>query len=156
MTPVPSDPDAPPGLPPFRTMMLRGFLARCPICGSGHLFRGLRMRERCPRCGHRFERKAEDGFFLGAYLINLSMGLVLLAAVLMAYGLSLDGTLQGTGLQYGIAAFAVTFVVPLAFYPVSKTVWAAIELTLHPPDPEELSAALTWIADESARPGPTR
>jgi len=127
-------------------MVLRGVFAHCPICGSGHLYRGLKLRERCPRCGHRFERRNEDGFFLGAYLINLSIALVLLAAILMAYGLSLDGTAPGSGLSWGLAALVVTILGPFITYRSSKTLWAAIELTLHPQDEDEQRNALGWLA----------
>jgi uncharacterized protein (DUF983 family) len=149
---VASDEDAAPRPSAFRTMMLRGAIGHCPICGSGHLFERLKMRERCPRCGHRFDRKAEDGFFLGAYLINLAIGLVLIAIVLMAYGLSLDGSLPISTTALLVTAGVLTLFVPFVFYRISKTLWAAIELTLHPAEPEELTSALTWLADrESAR-----
>lgn len=142
---APSD-DEPPEGSPFRTMIVRGIFARCPICGSGHLYKVLKLRERCPRCGHRFERRNEDGFFLGAYLINLSIALVLLAGVLMAYGLSLDGSAPGSGLSWGIAALVVTILGPLVTYRSSKTLWAAIDLTLHPQDEDEQRSALAWLA----------
>ena len=53
-----------------RRMLLRGTAKRCALCGGGRLFSGwVRMAERCPSCGYRFER--EEGFFLGAYVMNL-------------------------------------------------------------------------------------
>src|SRR5262245_39647911 len=53
-------------------LLRRGFCKHCPRCGGGPLYRGwFRMKERCPSCGYRFER--EDGFFVGAYLINFAI-----------------------------------------------------------------------------------
>ena len=53
-------------------MLGRALLKRCPLCGAGKLFTGwFRMKERCPGCGYLFER--EEGFFLGAYVINLGI-----------------------------------------------------------------------------------
>lgn len=128
-------------------MVMRGVVGRCPVCGFGRLFHGLRMEDRCPRCGHRFERKAEEGFFLGAYMVNLCVGLVLLGGVLLGYGLSLAGLLPGTALEWGIAAGAIALLLPVLLYRTSKTLWAALDLIFHPRDPEEIRAALEFLAD---------
>ena len=50
--------------------MRRALSRRCPYCGSPGIYDGyFALRERCPRCGVRFER--EEGYFLGAYALNL-------------------------------------------------------------------------------------
>ena len=50
----------------------RGLIRHCPNCGQGRLFRRwFRMVDRCPRCGHQFDR--EEGFWLGAYVINFAV-----------------------------------------------------------------------------------
>ncbi len=126
------DTDRPPAPTPGR-MLRRGFAKRCPVCGSGHLFDGwFRMKERCPGCAYRFER--EEGFFLGAYTINLAIaeGLLLVLAIVPLIIL-LDANpdmsvwpLVGIGLVAAIAA-------PLVFYPFSRTIWSAIDLVLRPP-----------------------
>jgi uncharacterized protein (DUF983 family) len=42
------------------------------------IFRGFaRMTERCPVCGMKFER--EEGYFLGAMMIDYGLGLLLVA-----------------------------------------------------------------------------
>jgi uncharacterized protein (DUF983 family) len=59
-------------------MLVRGATRRCGVCGIGNLFTGwFRMRERCPRCGYVFAR--EDGFSLGAILMNFAVTELLLA-----------------------------------------------------------------------------
>lgn len=39
----------------------RGFLGRCPACGTGHLFRRyLKVRDCCERCGEEFHHHRAD------------------------------------------------------------------------------------------------
>jgi len=82
------------------------------------------MVDRCPRCHHRFER--EEGFFLGAYVVNLvvAQGLVILFAVVPCI------VLLARNPDTGIVPF-------LVFYPFSKTVWTAFDLMLRPAEARE-------------------
>lgn len=113
-------------------MLGRSLLKHCPLCGSGGLFTGwFRMKERCPRCGYLFER--EEGFFLGAYVINLAIaqGLVILLAVVpLIVRLASDPDASITPFIVGGILGAV--VAPIFFYPWSKTVWTAFDLMLRP------------------------
>ncbi len=115
-----------------RRMLLRGAAKRCAVCGGGRLFRRwFDMADRCPTCGYRFER--EEGFFLGAYVMNLAIaqGLVILLAVVPAIVL-LDGD-PSASLRPVVAGGLVGAVLaPLFFYPWSKTLWVAIELIMRP------------------------
>jgi uncharacterized protein (DUF983 family) len=120
-------------------MLRRGLTKRCPVCGSGHLYDGwFRMKERCPRCDYKFER--EEGFFLGAYTINLAIseGLVLLLAIVPLIAL------LGTGREVNLwpivgIGLAAAILAPLVFYPFSRTIWSAIDLVLRPPGQTEPS-----------------
>jgi uncharacterized protein (DUF983 family) len=118
-------------------MLARGLLKHCPICGAGTLFtRWFRMKERCPGCGYRFER--EEGFFLGAYVINLAMaqGLVILLAIvplIVRLAENPDAAIWpfvGGGLVGAVVA-------PVVLYPWSKTIWTAFDLMLRPPSATE-------------------
>ena len=40
-----------------------------------------------------------------------------------------------------VAVVVANLVIPIWFYPISKTLWAALELSWHPLEPEELDAA---------------
>lgn len=120
-------------------MLARGFRRRCPRCGGGDLFESwFRMRPSCPTCGHHFER--EEGFFLGAYVVNLAgvEGLVLvLVAVPTIY---FSATRPGFDvLPLLIVGLVAAVAGPLAFYPFSRTVWVALELMLRPADAREPS-----------------
>jgi len=113
-------------------MLGRGLLKRCPICGTGRLFtRWFRMKERCPGCGYRFER--EEGFFLGAYVVNLAFaqGMVIVLAVVPLI-LRLANDPDASILPFVVGGIVGAVVAPMVFYPWSKTVWTAIDLMLRP------------------------
>ncbi len=112
-------------------MLARGMIRHCPRCGAGHLFSGwFHMAERCPRCGYLFAR--EEGFFLGAFVINFGIttaGLGVFMGILIA-------VLASRGSTHAIAATALGAVleaalVPIVFYPFARTIWAAIDLVMH-------------------------
>lgn len=49
------------------------------------------------------------------------------------------------------ATIVANLVIPIWFYPVSKTLWSAIEMSWHPLETDELAAAATRADDESFR-----
>lgn len=118
---------------PSRMRMLgRGLLKRCPICGAGKLFTGwFRMKERCPGCDYVFER--EEGFFLGAYVINLgfAQAMVLLLAVVPLI-VRLAGDPDASIAPFIVGGIIGAVVAPMIFYPWSKTIWTAFDLMLRP------------------------
>ena len=118
-------------------MLGRGLVKHCPLCGSGGLFTGwFRMRERCPRCRYLFER--EEGFFLGAYVINLAItqGLLLLLGIVPLI-VVLNSRPDQSLVPIVVGGLAAVLAGPLAFYPFSKTIWTAIDLILRPVDAPE-------------------
>jgi len=123
-------------------MLARGLTKHCPACGGGDLFASwLRMREHCPTCGYRFDRRGADAFFLGAILINFAttegvLGVMLLVSFVL--------TLPDPPLLL-LCAIAVPLMVaaPIAFYPFSKTIWAAFDLMIKPAAPEDYATRAT-------------
>jgi uncharacterized protein (DUF983 family) len=118
-------------------MLARGLAKRCAVCGQGHLFtRWFRMVERCPRCGYRFER--EEGFFLGSYVINLAIteGLLLLLGMVPAIVL-LASNPDAPLLPVLITALAAAVLGPVIFYPWSRTIWVAVDLSIRPLEARE-------------------
>ena len=113
-------------------MLARGITKRCPLCGSGWLFTGwYRMRERCPGCGYRFER--EEGFFLGAYVVNLGIteGLLLVLGIVPCI-VFLAANPDASLWPIVVSGLVAAVVAPLVFYPFSRTLWSAIDLMLRP------------------------
>lgn len=122
--------------------MWRAARLRCPRCGGEHILRDwFHLEDRCPSCGWEFER--DEGFFLGAYMLNLCMIMSVLFVVCMTFlavKLAWPSSSVFPALAAGVGAAVV---VPIAFYPFSKTLWAAIEVGLGHDDPvAEAEAAI--------------
>ena len=120
-------PETPP-VPKAGEALRRAAHKRCPRCGGSGIFASFfHLRERCPTCGFRFER--EQGYWTGAMIVNIAVcelwfvilfGLVVLPTfpavpwrLLLGIGLLTNGLL------------------PVIFYPWSKTIWMAFEVLLH-------------------------
>jgi uncharacterized protein (DUF983 family) len=115
--------------------LLRGLGCRCAHCGSGHIFASyFRLRERCPRCGLRFQR--HEGQWSGDIGINTVATTALLFVVLLGGTLLMWNHLNAA-LLLGVAAVAA-IVFPIAFIPVAKSLWVAIDLVMRPVEPSEL------------------
>ncbi|MCA1691458.1 MAG: DUF983 domain-containing protein [Acidimicrobiales bacterium] len=118
-------------------MLARGLVRRCAVCGGGGLFlTWFRMRDRCPRCSYKFER--EEGFFLGAYVLNLAVteGLLILFAIIPSIVI-FAGDSDVSIVPLLISGLIAAVGGPLAFYPFSKTLWVAIELSFRSVDAGE-------------------
>jgi uncharacterized protein (DUF983 family) len=91
------------------------------------------MRARCPACGLRLER--EEGYFLGAMLVNLLVAELLCIAGVALVLLRTWPTPPWQWLQWGVPPLAV--LLPVVLYPFSKAVWLALDLVFQPPHAEE-------------------
>lgn len=110
--------------PSAKRMLWRGITRRCAMCGSGKLFRKwFNMVPDCPGCGHHFER--EEGFFLGAFVINfvVAEGAIILLLII-GFAVTLPDPPLGKLVAIGLV---LSTFVPLIGYPFSKTVWSAID-----------------------------
>jgi uncharacterized protein (DUF983 family) len=114
-------------------MLGRALLLRCPRCGSKGVICGwFGMEDSCPSCGHRFEARPEEGFFLGAFTVNLAVTEGILLLALFAYIFLLAATGGDVPVVPVLAVcFTLAIVLPVLFYPFSRTIWAAIDLALH-------------------------
>ena len=94
------------------------------------------MLDRCPRCGLSFDRG--EGFWLGSMAVNLGVtegafGVVLIGGMVLTWP-------HVPWLWVGVASVLTNVLVPVVFYPFSKTIFLAIDLLLHrvdlvePPD----------------------
>lgn len=115
-------------------MVARGLARRCPVCGQSGLFtRWFTLAERCPRCHLRFERI--EGHWLGAVGLNTIVSFVTLFIVVVTGLILSHPDYEMTPLLTAAASTAV--LVPLAFYPSSKTTWTAIDILMRPLQPGE-------------------
>lgn len=95
------------------------------------------MKEFCSLCGLQFER--EPGYWVGAVIINTT---VIFATFLFVFGGMVLITYPDVpwGLVLGLTVGA-NIVIPILFYPISKSLWSALELSWHPLEPAEIEAA---------------
>lgn len=119
----------------------RGATLACGVCGRRGLFRRyVYLVDDCPRCELHFER--EEGSFVGAVGIN----------TILTFGILLIGMVSFFIVTYpDVPAGPWVFLVALAFipipvllYPISKTLWLAIELVMRPPEEGEVLPRDQW------------
>jgi uncharacterized protein (DUF983 family) len=82
------------------------------------------MSHSCGRCGHVFSR--EEGYWVGAIIVNLAVAEIL-------FGILFVGTILLTlpavpWQPLLVVALLTNAVVPIIFYPFSKTVWVAVNV----------------------------
>lgn len=131
-------------------MVRRGLLHRCPVCGQGHLFRHwVSMVATCPRCGLRFVR--ETGSMTGDIGINTIVTFGALLVTMLGFFLLTWPELPVTAMV--VSCVAVTVVLPVAFYPSSKTLWLAFDLMFNPLRPGEVGEGYGPPADADDEQG---
>ncbi|HEY2428408.1 MAG TPA: DUF983 domain-containing protein [Acidimicrobiales bacterium] len=132
-------------------MLARGTVRHCPRCGSGDLFESwFRQRPRCPGCGMRFQR--EEGFWLGGYVINFGIG-ELSILVLLGVLIWMEANHQRVDVALFVAVGLVLAIVgPAATFPLSRTIWSAIDLIMRPLSPEEVVEAQAAVAAAALSP----
>ena len=95
------------------------------------------MKEHCSRCGIRFER--EPGYWVGAVVLNTA---VIFGTFLVVFGTMVAITYPDV--PWGVVmavTVAANLAVPLVFYPISKTLWAGLEMSWHELESNEIDAA---------------
>jgi uncharacterized protein (DUF983 family) len=121
------------------TPMLRGAAGRCANCGGRGVFASFsELHPRCPSCGYLFER--EEGYWLGAMIANICVTEAL-------FGIWFVGGMLATWpdvpwMLLLIGGVALNIVVPIVYYPISKTQWVGIHLAFARPDPTEEAGAI--------------
>jgi uncharacterized protein (DUF983 family) len=114
-------------------MLWRGLRRRCPWCGGRTAFftGWFAKQDHCRTCGISVDRGYE-GFELGAATINaiVTLGVVVVGLAIGAIATSPDIPVIELTLGLGVVAIAL----PIALYPVSYTVWQAVDLAMRPPE----------------------
>ena len=109
-------------------MLGRAVARNCPRCGGGAIFANwAALKEYCSTCGFKFER--EPGYWVGALIINMAAALIVFLATLVG-GIALTWPDPPWNVLTA-ATIGVMLVVPVIFYPWSKSIWMAIELSYH-------------------------
>lgn len=112
-------------------MILRGLFRRCPFCGHRPIFDSwFKLMPSCPSCGHRFNQ--EEGFFTGAYALNFAVteGLLLLCLIPYIVISSANPELKLDVIPFAVVALVLAVTGPIFFYPFSRSLWIALDMTL--------------------------
>ena len=109
-------------LPSKSEAVRRCLWLRCPACGQSSILKvPFRIRERCSSCGVIFKR--EEGFFVGAILVNVvATELAIISAYLLS--LLLFGSHYETIL---VILFVIALLFPVAFYHHSWSIWLSFD-----------------------------
>ena len=119
-------------------LLARGLTRRCPWCGDrrAYFVGWFKRVERCRRCGHGY-RRGDHAFELGAVTANIMLTFL---AILITIVVAVIVTLPDFEVWWVVGPAAVVAVVgPVLFYPISFTLWQAIDLSMRPPTPAELA-----------------
>lgn len=126
--------------PTVPRMILRGLVRRCARCGGrGAFFTGwYATADRCRTCGLLWRRNME-GFQLGAAAINIILTGGSLITV-MGIGVALTYPEPPVWPLVALVS-AVAVVVAVGGYPISYTVWLAVDLAMNPLSDGEVADA---------------
>jgi uncharacterized protein (DUF983 family) len=134
--------------PSFFRLIGRGLLRRCAHCGGKGAFfvSWFRHVPRCKTCGLNWQRNV-DGFMLGAAAINAMFTLGSLLVVMIA-GVVATYPQIATWPLVAVTA-VVALVVGIGGYPISYTTWLAVDLAMHPLEPDEIADARSHARDSA-------
>lgn len=125
---------APADRPTFGRMLWRGLRRRCAWCGGRRAFftGWFAKQDRCHTCGIGWHRGYE-GFELGAAAINavITFGFLVAGVAIGVIATLPDVAVLPIVVILGIGAV----VIPTIIYPITYTVWQAVDLTMRPPEP---------------------
>ena len=108
-------------------ILLRGVVGSCPSCGARKLFRsGLRLSGKCPSCEMDFD--GSPGHWVGSVGMNTILCVISLLSTIVISTLLLWPDLEVIPML--LPALIVGLISPVLLYPVSQTLWTAIDLVI--------------------------
>lgn len=119
-------------------ILLRALQLRCVVCGARPvLLSWFSESPNCPRCGFRLDR-AEPGYWLGSYNVNLFVTLIAVTVGLVALIWWQWPAPHWTMITIIAIAGAVVF--PMVIFPWTKTFYLALDVIFRPPVEEDFTA----------------
>lgn len=94
-----------------------------------------KMREACPDCQLILDRGEQD-YFLGGFTVNF-----VVAELIIVLGAGFGIFLTWPDVPWKAITWILAFLMalaPVVFYPIAKTLWLAVDLTLRPPTSQDL------------------
>jgi uncharacterized protein (DUF983 family) len=135
-------------LPSTGKMIRRSLMRQCPRCAnrSAWFTSWFKQGERCIGCGIKRTRDT-DGHELGSMTIASVLNIVLIMA---AIGIAIALTAPDVPvLTLYIVLASAARVFPVLTWPVTHTLWMAIDLVARPMGVEEIAEAQAWLANQS-------
>ena len=120
--------------PKITTLLFRGLTRRCPACGSRKIFTNwAKIKHNCPKCNFHFERI--EGHWVGAIGINT---ILTFATLLISLIVGLVITFpEFPTTKLIIINTVVALTSSIFYFPISKTLWTAIDIAMRPIQEEE-------------------
>jgi len=107
---------------------------RCPRCGGSGIMRTwFKMGDACPTCGLALERGESSEFWIGAYVFNLVAGEVLAIGIPVVWMIASSPRQPWTAIE--VTAVMLAAILPMLFFPFSRTLWLAWDLSFRPAEP---------------------
>lgn len=116
---------------------LRALTLRCPRCGGHGILRTwFKMSDNCPTCGLALERGEKSDFWIGAYVFNLVAGEVIAIGVPILWVVKTWPDSPWT--QIEVVGIVLAVALPFVFFPFSRTLWLAWDLSFRPFEPGDI------------------
>ena len=125
-------------LPGFWALLGRGLTRRCAWCGDRKAyFTGwFRRQDACGACRHGW-RRGDEAFELGATTANIILTFFSILIAILVAVVTTWPDVPTAALIVIIGSLAVLG--PALWYPVSFTLWQAVDLFMRRPEPSELA-----------------
>jgi uncharacterized protein (DUF983 family) len=118
----------------FLRLIGRALLLRCPRCGGRGILRSwFNLQHRCPTCRLVFQRGESEDYWLGGYTINFVVAETAAVLFIVGFILATLPTVPWAVVTY--AAMAAVVVLPVLFFPFSRTLFLALDLYVRPSQP---------------------
>ena len=135
-------------LPSTGKMIRRSLLRQCPRCAnrSAWFTSWFKQGDRCVGCGVKRTRDT-DGHELGSMTIASVLNIVLIMA---AIGIAVAITAPDVPvLTLSIVLASAALVFPVLTWPITHTLWMAIDLIVRPVGVDEVAEAQAWLVNQS-------
>ncbi len=128
-------------------MIRRSLMRHCPRCGNHQAWfiNWFKQSDRCIGCGIKRTRDA-DGHELGS-MTTASVVNITLIVIAMGVAIALTAPEVPVLTLYIVLASAA-LVFPILTWPMTHTVWMAIDLIVRPMSPAEAADAQGWLKNQ--------
>jgi uncharacterized protein (DUF983 family) len=99
----------------------------------------LTLANHCPHCGLALERGESSDFWIGAYVFNLVAGEMLAIGIPIIWMIASAPHQPWTLIE--IVAGVLCVALPFLFFPFSRTLWLAWDLSFRPVEPGDIGPA---------------